>query len=163
MLDTATAFFLAGERCAPPLSFGKYKEHTVSAPCIVCYALAAEIGMKLLLILSDIPVPTGKNGHQLRGLYEALPCYAKDELRWIEDHLDEMNDSFVDWRYPYERDFLAASADEIRRAFILVYRQIRNIRPSLLSVYEENWGQFDPDWQLAWHEIEASPTMDTAP
>lgn len=25
MLDTATAFFLAGERCAPPLAFGESK------------------------------------------------------------------------------------------------------------------------------------------
>lgn len=150
MLDTSTAFFLAGERCAPTLEFGEYGPHRVDAPRIVCYALAVEIVLKLLARHRG----TFSEGHSLRKLYRNLPPDLQEALSYLEDHLDEMDRYFVDWRYPYEKDFLIGSTNNVRRVFILCYQEIRRQLPELRSIYERNWGKFEPDSQWAWYEHE---------
>jgi hypothetical protein len=47
--------------------------------------------------------------------------------------------------------------DDPRRAFIECYREIRRLQPNLISIYEANWGSFDPDWFWAWPELEVPP------
>lgn len=79
-LDTATAFFLAGERCAVELRFGQYGFHTVSAPTIVNYALSVELALKLIHLLA-LGAPA--RGHNLEDLYRALP----DDTRAISNTL----------------------------------------------------------------------------
>jgi hypothetical protein len=150
MLDTATAFFLAGERCAPPLSFGEYGLHRVDAPRIVSYALSVEMALKMLARNAG----TFSAGHGLKKIYEHLPAQVRENLNYLDDHIDEIDNYFVDWRYSYEKDFLAGSADDIRRAFILCHQEIRRQLPDLMSTYERNWGKFEPDWQWAWYEYE---------
>ncbi|MEO9336438.1 hypothetical protein ABFT80_03245 [Mesorhizobium sp. SB112] len=151
MLDTATAFFLTGERCAPDLKFGPYGLHSVSAPRIVCYALSVEIAVKL--ILSIIGRPSG--GHKISELFRKLPDEVGVNLFVLSCHADEMDRYFEDWRYPYEKELLLGDCDNPRRAFIECYREIRRISPTLKSIYESNWGNFEPDWQWAWSELEA--------
>ncbi len=150
MLDTATAFFLAGERCAPELKFGAYGRHRVDAPCIVSYALATEIALKLLARNAG----TRSNGHSLVQIYRELPDEVRASLVYVEDCIDEIDRYFVDWRYPYEADFLVGHTSKVRRAFILCYREIKQRMPDLSSIYERNWGSFEPDWDWAWPELE---------
>jgi hypothetical protein len=150
MLDTAAAFFLAGERCAPALKFGVYGEHTLDAPRIVSYALAVEIALKLLVRLAG----TACEGHSIKHLLDNLPDETRAHLNWVEDCADEIESYFVHWRYPYESEFLVGDCDNPRRAFIVCYHEIRRQKPELLSVFKRNWGSFDPDWQWAWPEKE---------
>jgi hypothetical protein len=150
MLDTATAFFLAGERCAPDLEFGTYGTHNVSAPRIVSYTLAVEIALKLLAHLAGI----AQGGHGLRSLFDSLPVNTRSQLGYLGECVDEIDRYFVDWRYPYETDFLIGDFTAPRRSFIECYNEIRRQMPELKSVYERNWGKFDPDWNWAWPELE---------
>ena len=146
-LDTATAFFLAGERCALELRFYQYGFHTVSAPTIVNYALAVEIALKLL---HSLVTGETKSGHDLGALYEQLPGGVRANLLHLAEENSVISRHFVDWRYPYEKDLLIGDFENSRRAFIECYREIRRVAPALVSVYEELWGTFEPDWIQAW-------------
>lgn len=150
MLDTATAFFLAGERLAPDLKFGPYGVHRVDAPRIVCYALSVEIAVKLIHSLMGKP----EGGHRISELFRKLPDEMRDNLTVLSCCADEMDRFFVDWRYPYEKGFLIGDCDNPRRAFIECYREIRRIWPTLQSTYERNWNGFEPNWDWAWPELE---------
>jgi hypothetical protein len=150
MVDTATAFFLAGERCAPDLKFGPYGVHSVSAPRIVLYALAIEITVKLLLSLTGVTA----RGHRISQLFVQLPDETREKLAILSECSGEIDRYFEDWRYPYEKESLVGECDNPRRAFIECYREIRRIEPTLQSVYEKNWERFEPDWNWAWPELE---------
>jgi hypothetical protein len=167
MIDTAVAFFLAGERCTPSLKFGKYGEHSLGAPVVVSYALSIEICLKMLIAKANGDI----QGHSLKALFDRLPAESKEHLKWLieplvsgegspalavlkESPLDEMDRNFVDWRYPYERDYLAASHSSQRRAFIKCHMEIRRAHPQLVSTFERNWGEFAPDETWAWYEME---------
>jgi len=147
--DTATAFFLAGERCSPELRFGQYGFHTVSAPTIVNYAFSVELALKLIHLLA---VGTPARGHDLEALYRALPEDSKANLPHLEESVGDIARYFEDWRYPFEKDFLFGDYDNPRRAFIECYREIKRHRPLLISVYEGMWGGFEPEWVQAWPE-----------
>ncbi|MCA3643990.1 MAG: hypothetical protein IOC63_19490 [Methylobacterium sp.] len=148
MMDTAVAFFLAAERCRLTLSFSRYPEHFVSAPQVTNYAFSVEIALKIL----TCTLGGKKNGHNLKDLYESLPDSQKLHLVFLEDAFDEAASPFVDWRYPFEKTFLAADPDKLRRAFIVCHSEIRRTSPNLKSKFEHHWGRFDPDW--IWNEIE---------
>ncbi|MGF7006429.1 HEPN domain-containing protein [Aminobacter sp. BE322] len=150
MLDTATAFFLTGERCAPDLRFGPYGTHSVNAPRIVSYALSVEIALKLILSLGK----ASSRGHGLAELVAKLPDEVRSKLPTLHKRAAEIDTYFIDWRYPYERDFLIGDFDTPRRAFIECYREVRRIQPELISIYERNWGHFEPDPHWAWPEVE---------
>ncbi|MCR6671794.1 hypothetical protein [Devosia ginsengisoli] len=146
-LDTATAFFLAGERCALELKLGRYGFHTVSAPTITNYALAVELALKLINLLSR---DTAETGHNLEALYFRLPADVRQNLMHLSEHVAEIARYFVDWRYPFEKDLLLGDYENPRRAFIECYREIKRLRPQLASVYENLWGGFDPEWIQSW-------------
>ena len=145
-LDTATAFFLAGERCSFELKFGNYGFHSINAPTIVNYAFSVELALKLLHLL----VRGGTDRvHGLKGLFNALPAENRDMLLYLDGCVDEIDRYFENWRYPFEKELLLGEFDNPRRAFIECYREIRRLRPELMSIYEENWGSFEPDWMQA--------------
>lgn len=146
-LDTAAAFFLAGERCALELKFGPYDFHTVVAPTITNYAFSVELALKLIHSLALGAVATG---HNLAGLFDQLPEEVRSNLPYLADCVDEIARYFVDWRYAFEKDFLVADDEYPRRAFIECYHEIRRLQPPLRSVYEDLWGGFDPEWLRAW-------------
>lgn len=145
--DTATAFFLAGERCALELRFRPYGFHTVSAPAIVNYAFSVELALKLLHLLAT---GTPAEGHDLENLYHALPRESAVNLPHLAGCVNEIARYFVDWRFPYEKELLFGDYENPRRAFIECYREIRLLRPQLVSVYENMWGAFAPEWPQAW-------------
>ena len=146
-LDTATAFFLAGERCALELKFGPYGFHTVSAPTITNYAFSVELALKLIhyLVLGAV-----KTGHNVSVLFDSLPLEIRSNLPHLADCANDIARYFVDWRYAFEKDFLVAEDEYPRRAFIECYREIRRLQPQLRSIYEDIWGGFDPEWLRAW-------------
>jgi HEPN domain-containing protein len=147
MFDTATAFFLAGERLEPGAEFGPYAHHTVSAPTVVCYAFAVELALKLIQQLES---GTRSPSHSLKALFAGLSVKTRDQLPHLQGCADEIDSYFVDWRYPFEKPELIADVEEPRRAFIECYRVIRAFRPDLRSIYEEMWGSFEPEWLRAW-------------
>jgi hypothetical protein len=142
-LDTATAFFLAAERCVPAASFSTYGVHSVSAPTMVNYAFSVELALK---VIHGISRGVSMRGHKLNELYQALPGDVKANLPHLAQYSDEIASQFEDWRYPYEQELLIGSIDDARRAFVECYREIRRMRPGFRSVYEEMWGTFEPDW-----------------
>ncbi len=167
MIDSAVAFFLAGERCKPSLKFGTYGEHSLGAPVIVSYALSIEICLKILVAKSGGDI----HGHSLKVLFGRLSEESKaslkhlvephvseeataDLMRLRESPIDEMDRNFVDWRYPYEQDYLTASPSSLRLAFIDCHKEIRRAHPQLVSTFERNWGEFNPDRTWAWCELE---------
>lgn len=167
MIDTAVAFFLAGERCTPSLQFGEYGEHSLSAPVVVSYALSVEICLKILVAKAGGDL----RGHSLKDLFGRMPQLSQGNLSRLaeplisgdvdpeleflkESPLDEMDRNFVDWRYPYERDYLTASTSSLRRAFIDCHFEVRRAHPDLVSTFERNWGSFEPDRTWAWYELE---------
>lgn len=148
-LDTATAFFLAGERCAVDLKFGRYGSHTVSAPTIVNYSLAVELALKLIHLLA---VNETTRGHDLSALYRSLPDESRAGLPHLGECVDDIARYFEDWRYPFEKDFLVGEYENPRRAFIECYREIKRLKPELVSAYEKIWGGFEPEWVQTWPE-----------
>lgn len=145
-LDTATAFFLAGERCTLELKFSQYGFHTVSAPTIVNYALAVELGLKILhLAMSGNP----EKGHDLEKLFNLLPEEVSGRLPHLAQCVADIARYFEDWRYPFEKHLLFGDFESPRRAFIECYQEIRRQRPNLVSVYEGLWGNFEPERMLS--------------
>lgn len=146
-LDTATAFFLAAERCSLELRFGRYGFHTVSAPTIANYAFSVELALKLLQqLVSD----ASESGHDLRRLFLALPDDNRAQLPHLSECVSEIARYFENWRYPFEQELLFGDFENPRRAFIECYREIRRLRPQLVSVYEGLWGAFEPEWVQTW-------------
>lgn len=143
MLDTATAFFLAGERNKLYARLNDYDFHSLAAPTLTNFALSAEVALKLLVFIDQGKIA---HGHKISKIFGELSESTKEKLAHTDANLDELDDCFVDWRYSYEKEFLAGSDDCPRRAFIETYREIRLLRPDLKSVYEKNWGSFAPDW-----------------
>jgi hypothetical protein len=98
----ADSFLRAYERCINPADQG------LGTPALICAALAAELGLKLLLVRSGIE----KNGHDLKALLAALP--AAESAAIVErlqeqfpdwpGQLDRASKAFVDWRYVYESE-----------------------------------------------------------
>ncbi|MCA3634146.1 MAG: hypothetical protein INF18_00305 [Methylobacterium sp.] len=181
MIDTAVSFFLGGERCRPGCGFRNYPVHELAAPVIVCYAIAVEIALKLLILKKEgVKISFEKiQTHDLKKLFNDLSDENKSnmqyfnelfidfEIRNIEEDQEgffidsgmiiteksaKIYQPFVDWRYPHEKDFLTADPDKLRRAFIVCHREIRRTSPNLKSAFERDWGDFDPDW--IWNEIE---------
>ncbi|MGV8952894.1 MAG: hypothetical protein ACOH2M_17485 [Cypionkella sp.] len=146
-LDTATAFFLAGERCALEIKFGQYDFHSVSAPTITNYSLAVEIALKLIRLLA---LGNSARGHDLEKLYNELPDPVRNNLPHLAECVSGIARYFEDWRYPFEKDLLFGDYDDPRRAFIKCYVEIKRLKPELTSVYERLWGKFDPEWLLSW-------------
>ena len=142
-LDTATAYFLAGERCSIEMRLGPYGFHSIGAPTITNYAFSVELALKLIHFLSN---GTEARGHNLKQLFDGLPDRVRAKLPHLEDCASEIARYFEDWRYPFEREFLIGDSEEPRRAFIQCYAEIRRLRPTLRSVYEAIWGSFEPDW-----------------
>ncbi|MCO5148086.1 MAG: HEPN domain-containing protein [Aquamicrobium sp.] len=151
MIDTATSFFLAAERCAPELKFGPYGPHSPAAPRIVCYALSVELALKLLLRIDGIDP---KREHDLKGLFEKLPDTRRATLVAVDECVDEISEYFHHWRYPYEKEWLEGNFDNPRRAFIACHKEIRRAKPELVSCFERDWGRFEPDYSWAWPELE---------
>ncbi|MDP1730461.1 MAG: HEPN domain-containing protein [Devosia sp.] len=158
--DTATAYFLAGERCSLEMRFGRYEFHSIGAPTITNYAFSVELALKLIHTLSR---GVQERGHDLRELYDALPEEIRTKLSHLADCVEEIARYFEDWRYPFEKDFLVADQEEPRRAFIECYREIRRLRPGLLSVYERLWGAFEPDWSRPWAVGQSIEAKDPVP
>ena len=156
-MDTATAFFLAAERCSLEMRIGRYGFHSIGAPTITNYAFSVELALKLLHAISRGVEATG---HDLKSLYDSLSDDVRSNLPHLADCAPEIRRYFEDWRYPYEREFLVASEGDPRRAFIECYREIRRLRPELSSVYERLWGSFEPGWFHAWTEGEVLEARD---
>ncbi|MHA6297107.1 HEPN domain-containing protein [Devosia sp. CAU 1758] len=146
-IDTATAFFLAAERCSLELKFDPYGFHSVSAPTIVNYAFAVELALKVLHVVA---IGSPAKGHDLEKLFSLLPEGVRENLPHLSGCVSEIARYFEDWRYPFETDLLFGDYDNPRRAFIECYREIRRRRPNLASAYESLWGTFEPDWVLTW-------------
>jgi hypothetical protein len=35
-------------------------------------------------------------------------------------------------------------------------RLILHLKPDLVSIYEQNWGRYEPDWFYAWPKLEVT-------
>jgi HEPN domain-containing protein len=125
------------------MKFEEYGFHTVAAPTIVNYAFSVELALKLI---HSLALGTSATGHDLELLYRKLPNEITVNLPHLSDCVVEIARYFEDWRYPFEKPFLFGDYENPRRAFIECYREIRQLRPEMASIYESLWGAFEPEW-----------------
>ncbi len=85
-------------------------------------------------------------------LYRALPEDSATNLPHLAECVADIAHYFEDWRYPFEKDLLFGDYENPRRAFIECYREIRRLQPELVSVYENLWGTFEPEWVQSWSQ-----------
>lgn len=148
-LDTATAYFLAGERCSFEMKFAAYGFHSIGSPTITNYAFSVELALKVIHFLTgNMEV----RGHNLKELFDDLPEEIRGNLPHLQECAEEMARYFEDWRYVFEKDLLFGDDEHPRRGFIECYREIKRLRPQLASVYESLWGGFEPEWIRSWPE-----------
>jgi hypothetical protein len=102
-----------------------------------------------------------KVGHSLKKLFNLLPNDSKQRLAVLEDEntciidIDENNNlvttsilsqidtSFVDWRYHFEKRFLTIDDSYLTTAFMRIHDEIRNLFPDFMSNTEKVWGKFE--------------------
>lgn len=155
MMDSAITYFLAGERCNQPMSFGQYPEPNAGTPTIVLYAFSIELALKVLLQKNDISYSSlkGAKGHSIKALFELLPQFHKDELGYFnlryssEDPtiIEQLDHAFKDWRYHVEKEILTVSTTDLNRLFMAVHSRIRTQFPDFMSSLEYEWGAFEFD------------------
>ena len=87
-----------------------------TSPATINSSFACEVFLKAILKHQDIK---STKSHKLRDLYEALPLELKEWIKnevsggyrdmWTnirgQDHLDNISNAFVKWRYNYEHDW----------------------------------------------------------
>jgi len=125
-LDIATAYFLAGERCSMEVRFGVYGFHALGSPTNTNYAFSVELALKIIHVLSR---NVEARGHDLKGLFDALPDEVRGNLPHLQECAGEMARYFEDWRYAHEKEFLIGDDEYPRRAFIECYREIKRLQP----------------------------------
>lgn len=109
---------------------------------VVTAAFSAELYMKCLLYVSGRDVPRGRDGHDLKILYEALgpDLHQKIESNFkagnhdaqtVPALIEEFKDTFNDWRYIYEKQSVAFSLNlkSLRALVKVLDRTVRVIRP----------------------------------
>lgn len=112
---------------------------------VVTSALSAELYLKCLLYISGKKVPRGRKGHDLSALYQRLETNLQQQIvsnfkstkhdpQKILDLIDEFKDTFMDWRYIYERQM---------NNFLLNFKALRAFVQALdKTVREER-----PQWE----------------
>lgn len=136
MFDTAIEFQEAAMRAAEP-SAGPAKVAPL-APMIACFALAAELYLKTLLVVEGRAAP---KQHRLNVLFMLLPPSVQTEVARettgllgiseaeLVPELQQLGAAFVDWRYIFDaegRDISLSTLIELCRA---LYRTILARRP----------------------------------
>ncbi|WP_406857576.1 hypothetical protein ABEG18_08140 [Alsobacter sp. KACC 23698] len=166
MLNGADAFYFAGLLTSVPFDAARVAEeqltnataagiaasrghdgpNSLGAPPIVNLAFAIELYLKLLLSLH------GKlsRGHSLADLFIALEAQAPDVVacsialhRYSRGDRDEffeelrtVSNSFEQWRYAHEHEFLISSADTLMSIADAFRASIRELHPKLVSVFD---------------------------
>lgn len=108
LLDTASSFLLASQRCETMIPTGLNTFEAPVVPSIVCAAFACEVYLKALA------TPPGRDivsGHQLKHLFDALDEELRRKIvekfraetgQGLLPLVREFSSAFVEWRYVYE-------------------------------------------------------------
>ena len=113
---------------------------------VVTAAFAAELYLKCLLYVCGKDVPRGRDGHNLKTLYEAL---GNDLQQKVETHFkesvhgtqtiraltEEFQNTFNDWRYIYEK--------QSNTFLLLNFKSLR----TLVQVLDKSVREMKPDWK----------------
>ena len=115
MLRTGEQFFKCANLCIEKGNEMSYACMNCVTPAAVNAALSCEIFLKLLLYLHEIEYP---KEHRLKELFKELPRVIKENIKadtikrygswenlWGLAHLDNVSNTFNDWRYNFEHDF----------------------------------------------------------
>jgi hypothetical protein len=119
---------------------GGASAYDLAVPWVVNNAFSTELFLKCLHILTTGSAPTGRRGHELAQLFDGLPLSTRQR---VEDHYREIepdvtgrsvrsvlaanNQSFVHFRYIYERDDLVEFSGGM--VFFAVLKAILDLRP----------------------------------
>jgi hypothetical protein len=113
MYNTAISFHEAAIRCAAPVEIEEGGTTSPTSPMIACYAFAAELYLKSLVVLDTGGVIPG---HRLNVLFNRLRAETQKSIaeRYrnllnatetdLREALSDLGAAFVDWRYIYESD-----------------------------------------------------------
>lgn len=118
MRNAAKAFLSAANRCEQPIPLGNNQFQMLLVPTITSYAFSAELFLKHLLAKSSIEY---QGTHALEKLFKLLPNDLKNNISSnfqpddsFDDRLISISNSFVDWRYFYEKESLSSDLDFLR-------------------------------------------------
>ena len=112
---------------------------------IVTAAFSAELYLKCLLYISGKDVPRGREGHDLKVLYEALESDLQQKIESnfkdtnhgtqpMLDLMDEFKNTFNDWRYIYEKQ---------ATAFLINYKALC----VLVQALDKTVRELKPEWK----------------
>lgn len=111
---------------------------------IVTAAFSAELYLKCLLYVSDKDVPRGSAGHDLKILYQNLGKDLQQKIesnkgadcgtQSISDLMEELRNTFGDWRYIYEKQ---------GNTFSLNFRALRG----LVQALDKTVREVKPEWE----------------
>jgi hypothetical protein len=158
MYNTAISFHEAALRCAEPVANEEGGTTAPTSPMIACYAFAAELYLKSLMVLATGGVMTG---HRLNVLFNRLPTETQASVAErfrslinateadLREALSDLGAAFVDWRYIYESD--PGRHIDVRALVHFVQSLFAEIRDR------------KPDWPVAKHlraRLVAPPAQD---
>lgn len=112
---------------------------------VVTAAFSAELYLKCLLYVSGKVFPRGREGHDLKILYQVLESDLQKKIesnfkgtyhgtQAILDLMDEFKSTFSDWRYIYEKP---------ANTFLLNYKALR----ALVQALDKTVREAKPEWK----------------
>lgn len=137
MFVQATAFHEGALRCLEPRVLPDGFAQIAGAPGVTCLAFAAELYLK---VFHTIGGPTPR-GHRLEGLFKSLPqalrtCiegrYEKLTARTASifaKDLEGISDTFVLWRYVYERDETHLYVEHLQYFARVLFEALVHLKP----------------------------------
>ena len=141
MIDQANAFFQAGSRCDVDIRLSPNVTNSLSAPAVVCYAIAVEIYIKLLAHINGISI---KKIHSLIELFDSLSDAVKEKIakhyqsssQELRKDIETVSNAFIDWRYLYEKNGAQISITMLSNLGMGLHNAIKELNPKLGITFE---------------------------
>jgi hypothetical protein len=136
LMNQAIAFYNAGSRCDAPIALRPGFHNSPMSPAIVCYALAAELFLKLLVVISGRESP---KKHKFSDLYESNDSEIRAKLvadfpggeAEFRKKLTDVDNAFVHWRYAHEHEVLQVDLGFLKTFGTILYQTALSLAPHL--------------------------------
>lgn len=143
------SFHEAAIRCSEPVKDPYRPDQTVTPalPSVVCIAFAAELYLKSMIVERTGKMP---ESHRLDRLYNSLTTEQQKRVRRhyaqyaevgklkLKEHIGELANAFVDWRYAFE------GSKNVRIDYLFALA-----RASFTAITEDH-----PDWETSQYQTE---------
>ena len=133
ILKTAHSFLLASQRCAEQRYIAENTFQFLAVPAVVNTAFSCELSIKAILNQYKIPIPRGNDGHKIDSLFACLPNELQVKIKLAVNtptffsDLRTISNSFVEWRYLFERDSASIPLAFLTTLAQVLYREAETL------------------------------------